>query len=77
MYDYKNNQTKKSYQQMLILAGLNYDDVFMESCIYDLGIDIMEKVGCKELCWKYYHQLEKIAIMPLFGGKLHLHKLKL
>lgn len=77
MYAYKTNQTKKAYQQMLILAGVNYDDVFMESCIYDLGIDIMEKVGCKELCWKYYHQLEKIAIMPLFGGRLHLHKLKL
>ena len=77
LYAYKTNQTKKAYQQMLILGEIDYSDIFMEACVYDLGIDVMDKVGCKELCWRYYHQLEKIAIMPLFVGRLHLHKLKL
>lgn len=77
LYLYKTNQNKKAYQQMLLLNEINYEDVLIESCIYDLGIDVMDSVGMDNFCWNYFHHLEKIASIPLFRERLSMHKIKL
>ena len=76
LYAHKTNQNKKAYQQMLLLNEIVYEDILLESCIYDLGIDVMEAVGMELLSFNYYYNLEKVAGMPLFRERLLLHKMK-
>lgn len=76
LYTHKTNQNRKAYHQLLLLNEIVYEDVLIESCIYDLGIDVMEAVGMELLGFNYYHNLEQIAGMPLFRERLLLHKMK-
>lgn len=77
LYTYRTNQNKKAYQQMLLLNEIDYEDSVIESCIYDLGIEIMLSVGMDVIAWDYYHQLESIASYPLFRERMILNNIKL
>lgn len=77
LYVHKTNQNQKAYQQILVLTSIQYEDTFLESCIYDLAIDIMMIVGQFTIACKYFYYFEKIASMPIFGMQYYIHKIQL
>jgi len=74
-YSYLTNQNVKAYQQILVLISVDYDDLFFESCVYDLAIKIMYSVGQMTLALRCYHKFEKISRMPLFNLALSLNRM--
>ena len=77
LYAHKTNQNVKAYQQIMVLSKVEHNNALLDMAIYDLGVDIMMAIGNVALSYEYYHKFEKIAEMPIFGIRLHLHKLQL
>lgn len=77
LYSYATNQNVKAYKQILVLTSIQFDDIFFEACIYDLGIKIMFNVGMNTLALKYYLHFEKISRTPVFNNSLCMNKMML
>ncbi len=77
LYSYSTNQNIKAYKQILVLTSIQYDDIFFEACVYDLGIRVMFNVGMHTLALKYYLHFEKISRTPIFTTRLCMNKMML
>ncbi|MCI6716432.1 MAG: helix-turn-helix transcriptional regulator [Mollicutes bacterium] len=77
LYAHQTNQNIRAYQQIIVLSKIEHNNIFLETAIYDLGIDIMISIRNIPLAYEYYYNFEKLAEMPLFGTNLYLHKLQL
>lgn len=77
LYAHKTNQNIKAYQQIMVLSKLEYNNTFIETVIYDLGISIMMSLWNIPFAYEFYYHFEKLAEMPLFGTNLYLHRLSL